>query len=129
MDDSEMKRIMQIDKQTIIARINALRGLFALMIVLGHCSMNFEKELLWLMLIHRFNMVSVCFFFMVSGLSLSYNFERKKEYLKGFIKKKILVLMVFAFVAYIIGEILKSAILGIPVKIDIRFITGWNWYI
>ena len=66
---------------------------------------------------------------MVSGLSLSYNFERKKEYLKGFIKKKILVLMVFAFVAYIIGEILKSAILGIPVKIDIRFITGWNWYI
>lgn len=119
----------KIDRQTIISRINSLRGLFAIMIVIGHCSMYFEKELLPLMLIHKFNMVSVCFFFMASGLSLSYNLEHKKDYLKGFVRDKILLLLIFALIAQVIGEVLKGIGSEKPILFDIRIITGWNWYI
>ena len=99
------------------------------MIVIGHCSMYFEKELLPLMLIHKFNMVSVCFFFMASGVSLSYNLEHKKDYLKSFIRNKIIILMIFAFVAQVIGEILKGTVSGRIQIFNVRIVTGWNWYI
>ncbi len=99
------------------------------MIVIGHCSMYFEKELLPLMLIHRFNMVSVCFFFMASGLSLSYNLEHKQRYLKGFIRNKIILLMIFAFIAQIIGELVKGTVSGKFLTLDLMILTGGNWYI
>lgn len=119
---------VRIYSQTI-TRINSLRGLFAIMIVIGHCSMYFEKELFPLMLIHKFNMVSVCFFFMASGISLSYNLEHKKDYLKGFVRKKIFLLMVFSFMAQVIGEVLKGIVLYEPIMFGLRMITRWNWYI
>lgn len=119
----------KIHRQTIISRINSLRGLCAIMIVIGHCSMRFEKELLPLILIHKLNMVSVCFFFMASGISLYYNLEYKKEYLKGFIRKKIIVLMIFALIAQLIGEILKGVVLDRSIILNLSIITGWNWYI
>ena len=124
-----MKDMVKCSDSQVIARINMLRGLFAILIVLGHCSMRFEKELFPLMFIHKFNMVSVCFFFMASGISLSYNFEHKEGYLKGFIRNKIILLAVFALIAQLIGKAISSIVLGEYFALDVRILTGMNWYI
>lgn len=115
--------------QEIIFRLNSLRGLFAISIVIGHCSMNFANELLPLYIIHKFNMVGVCFFFFVSSMSLSYNLLHKENYLKHFIRNKIVLLCVLAFIAQIVGYIMYCAVLGEQIVVSRELVTGWNWYI
>lgn len=61
--------------------------------------MYFEKELLPLMLIHKFNMV----YFAIIGLC--------------------------ALIAQVIGEVLKGIGSDRPIPFDMRIITGWNGYI
>lgn len=122
-------RDRQTDERVAIYRMNYLRGLFAIMIVLGHCSMQFEHELFPLMLIHKFNMVSVCFFFIVSGWSLTYNFYNKDNYLKGFIVNKPLRLFIFAFLCEIVARILNCVIFQKAIKIDVGLLTNYNWYV
>ena len=117
------------DETTAIGRLNHLRGIFALLIVLGHCSVRFEKELLPLMVIHKSDMVSVCFFFIISGWSLCYNWYRKENYLKGFFVKKILRLSGIAILCQLVSLILRFLVLGTKPVIDLGIITGMNWYI
>ena len=118
-----------VDESIAIKRMNYLRGLFAIMIVIGHCSMRYEKEVLPWLLIHKFNMVSVCFFFIVSGWSLCYNFYNKDNYLRGFIIGKPVKLFVFAFICQVVTSILQSVILQTSYILDWSLITSFNWYI
>lgn len=118
-----------VDEKTAINRMNYLRGLFAIMIVIGHSSMNFENELLPLLVIHKLNMVSVCFFFIISGWSLTYNFYNKTDYLKGFIINKAVKLFLFAFVCEIIDRLISCVVLRKPISIDIGLFTNYNWYV
>jgi peptidoglycan/LPS O-acetylase OafA/YrhL len=74
-------------------------------------------------------MVSVCFFFIVSGWSLTYNFYNKKDYLRGFLKSKALKLVMFALVCEVVGRVLRVVFLNDGFTIDISLITSWNWYI
>lgn len=115
--------------QDIIFRVNSLRGLFAILIVIGHCSMVFDQELLPLYLIHKFNMVGVCFFLFVSGLSLTYNFYHKQGYLKHFLRNKVLYLFIVTSLSMLIGNILKAIILKDPLGWGIVLLTRFNWYI
>lgn len=124
-----MFNLTKTDETTAIQRMNYMRGLFALLIVLGHCSMHFEKEILPLLIIHKFNMVSVCFFFIISGWSLTYNFYNKKNYLGSFLKNKVLKLIIFAVVCQIVGKLSNWLVLHKPVSVGVELITGWNWYI
>lgn len=59
-------RIQKSDdsQKEMLQRFNDLRGVFALLIVIGHCSMRFEKEVLPFLFIHKFNMTGVCFSFL-----------------------------------------------------------------
>lgn len=84
--------------------------------------MEFKKELLPLLIIHKFNMVSVCFFFIVSGISLTYNYYNKKGYLVGFLKNKVIKILLFATICEIVERILKGLISGNDLFIDL-FIT------
>ena len=113
----------------IISRLNFLRGLFAILIVIGHCSIVFEKELLPLYLIHKFNMVGVCFFFFASGVSLTYNFYHKQGYLKHFLRNKALYLFIVAFLSLLAGNLLKAVILKVSLNWGIVLLTQFNWYI
>lgn len=124
-----IKPMTCVDEKTAINRMNYLRGLFAIMIVIGHSSMMFEKELLPLLVIHKFNMVSVCFFFIVSGWSLTYNFKNKTDYLKGFIINKAVKLFIFAFICEIIDRLISFLILKKPIGIDSGLLTNYNWYV
>ena len=115
-------------KQEVINRLNHLRGLYSILIVIGHTSMNYEKELLPLLIIHKFNFVGVCFFFMISGCCLAINSNDRHNYLSGYIKKKPIKLMLLALTCEIVSRIIKYLILGV-LCIDINIILGWNWYI
>lgn len=113
----------------IIHRLNYLRGLFAILIVIGHCSMAFEKELLPFFVIHKFNMVGVCFFFYVSGLSLIYNFYNKQGYLKHFLRNKIVFFIMIACVSVLVGNLLKTIFLQVPLHLSVTLLTTFNWYV
>lgn len=115
--------------EEIILRLNWLRGLFAILIVIGHCSMEFERELLLFYIIHKFNMVGVCFFFYVSGLSLTYNFYHKQDYLKHFLRNKVLFLLVLALISALIGNLLRTFFLNVPLNWNIAMLTEFNWYV
>lgn len=91
--------------------------------------MQFEHELFPLMLIHKFNMVSVCFFFIVSGWSLTYNFYIKDNYLKGFLINKPLKLFIYAFLCEIVARILNCVIFHKAITIDIGLLINYNWYV
>lgn len=121
--------VVQINKKEVISRLNMLRGLFAILIVIGHCSQRFEKEILPFFIIHKFNMVGVCFFFFVSGLSLTYNFRTRQNYLKNFIKNKVVVLFLFAVLNQVIYHILQAAILNEKLNISLSLLSEFNWYI
>lgn len=123
-------KVVPVDNlQDIISRVNSLRGLFAILIVIGHCSMAFDKELLPLYLIHKFNMVGVCFFLFVSGLSLTYNFYHKQGYLRHFLRNKALYLFIVTSLSMLVGNLLKAVILNISLGWSIVLLTQFNWYI
>lgn len=131
---SELFTIDMIDNNSnnesvFIGRTNYLRGVFAILIVLGHCSMRFETEPLILMLIHKANFLWVCFFLYVSGWSLAYNYEHRENYLNGFLKHKVMKLLLLGLEAEIIGRFLKCIILREHFEFNIKILTGWNWYI
>lgn len=113
----------------IIHRLNYLRGLFAILIVIGHCSMAFEKELLLFFVIHKFNMVGVCFFFYVSGLSFTYNFYNKQGYLKHFVRNKIVFFIIIACVSMLVGNLLKTIFLQVPLYLSVTLLITFNWYV
>lgn len=113
----------------IIHRLNCLRGLFAILIVIGHCSMAFEKELLPFLITHKFNMVGVCFFFYISALSLTYNFYNKQGCLKHFVRNKIVFFIMIACVSMLVGNLLKTIFLQVPLYLNVAMLTTFNWYV
>lgn len=117
-----------LSKQGVINRLNHLRGLFAILIVIGHTSMNYEKELLPLLIVHKFNFVGVCFFFLISGCCLAINENIKDNYLRGFIKNKPIKLMLLALICEIVSRVIKYLVLG-TLYIDRNIFFGWNWYV
>lgn len=116
----------------LLNRFNNLRGVFAIMIIIGHCSMRFEKEVLPLMLIHKFNMVGVCFFLFISGWGLSYSYLEQGKELRGFVKRKI----AYLFIASVISSIVYFGLNEVALKgsrdlvsIFIFILKNTNWYI
>lgn len=118
-----------IEKEKMVARLNMLRGLFAILIVIGHCSMRFEKELLPFYIIHKFNMVGVCFFFYVSGFSLLYNLRTKENYLQHFLRNKMLPLFIIALLSQLVSRVLAAGILHEELNINVALLGTFNWYI
>ena len=129
MNSQDFKIIPINNLEEIMHRLNFLRGLFAILIVIGHCSMKFKKELLPFYIIHKFNMVGVCFFFFVSGLSLTYNFYHKQGYLKYFLRNKAVFLFVLSLISVGGGNLLKTVILGTQLDWNVTLLTQFNWYV
>ncbi|WP_027218658.1 acyltransferase family protein [Butyrivibrio fibrisolvens] len=118
-----------INEKELNIRMNYLRGILALLIVLGHCSMNYTKEVPFLLLIHKSNFISVCFFFFLSGWSLSFNYEKIETYLKGFWINKILKLFLLAIICRLVEMFIKAIVLCERISFDSTIVAGWNWYI
>lgn len=119
-------------QKDMLERFNNLRGIFALLIVIGHCSMRFEKEVLPFLLIHKFNMTGVCFFLFISGWGLTYGYLEREKKTDGFIRRKIVSLLLISFISSLIYYILNEMILYgnrnlLPIC---KFVLkNTNWYI
>lgn len=87
-----------MSKNHFLSRLNSLRGLFAMQVVLGHV-VQYENSPIHIW--GRFMIISVAFFFFISAMGLSSSFEKKSDYLKGFPRKKILYLLCITLLAYI----------------------------
>lgn len=79
----------------------ALRGISAIEIMLGHIAMYGNTAALFVF--RKSGILFVGIFFALSGYGLAYSIKEKKEYLKGFVLKKTLALLIPAYIAYIIG--------------------------
>lgn len=117
-----------VSEDKVQTRLNRLRGLLAVFIVLGHCSMHFKKEVLPLLILHKSNMISVCFFFIVSGWGLSYNFQHRNNYLHGFLINKPVKLFLMALICESVSLVIKI-FMGDIDRTNLYFFRNINWYI
>lgn len=120
------------DKVQVLQNLNALRGVFALEIIVGHV-IRYEAGILYPL--GKFMICAVAFFFFVSALGLSVSYEEKgKAYLSyKFLLAKPLYLFALAVVIYLINYVVDL----ISVK-ELGYCTGplfsnfldvTNWYI
>jgi len=114
-----------------LVRLNNLRGIFALEIVIGHV-VRYEHTVL--AVLGKFMIISVAFFFFVSAVGLVQSYHKKENYLKGFFIPKAGYLFLLAVVIYIINI---SIDYFVPYSIGYyeegrvlqNFITTTNWYV
>lgn len=116
-------------------RLNKLRGIFALIVVLGH-AVRYESCLL--SPFGNFMLICVGFFFYISGMGLSISYNTKENYLDNFISKRFLKLIYIALLALVFTTVIafispiKTNFANIPesLRIFIRAIfVRTNWYI
>lgn len=107
---------------------NSLRGIFALEIVVGHV-IRYESTLLYPM--GKFMIISVAFFFFMSGWGLRRSFHTKDHYLDHFLVPKCGYLLALSLIAYLVRIlVLLCAGQFDPSKNIIRdYLTHTNWYI
>ena len=125
------KEEMAVNARQKLVCLNNLRGIFALEIVIGHV-IRYEKTLL--SPLGKFMIISVAFFFFVSGFGMVQSFNTKVNYLNKFLFPKVGYLTVLALIIYVINVTLDYLIpysLGYYNKGE--FFSGLipltNWYI
>lgn len=91
------------ERDDYLRRINLLRGLFALDIIIGHVA---GQNMLPLMPFEKFSIISVSAFFFLSGSGLTNSYYRKKDYLKEF-PGKIAYLICTTLLLYMIKVIIQ----------------------
>lgn len=108
-------------------RMNDLRGIVAIMIVFSHTTLPYTRLPLVLFPVSKISTPLVGYFFVMSGFGLAYSYHNKENYLKGFLKNKLLHLALVGVIVALIGGVLRRiavAIVGIRISIGII-----NWYI
>lgn len=107
---------------------NSLRGLFAVEIVIGHV-IRYENT--WLYPLGKFMLVSVAFFFFVSGWGLCRSFHQKKGYLDHFLASKCMYLFILSIYAFLLRYILWVVMGKSEAKENIllQYFQKTNWYI
>lgn len=118
---------INVKEKEMLGYFNNLRGIFALEIIIGHV-IRTEKTLLYPFGI--FMIVSVAFFFFVSGYGLTISCNTKNNYLKNFLKVKCGNIVIMIVIAYLFHKIV-CCIAGISewktFGIDLFSVT--NWYL
>lgn len=95
------------EKAEYLTRLNSLRGLLALDIIIGHVA---GQNMFPLMPFEKFSIVSVASFFFLSGMGLSTSYYKKENYLTQ-IPEKIIYLIGVTMILYL-------------AKIGVQFISG-----
>lgn len=106
---------------------NYLRGIFAIIIVLGHTTLIFDKVPIVLMPLNKISTLCVGYFFAMSGYGLAYSFKNKKNYLSHFLAYKLLNLVIVACIVIIFNYVVQFLFKFIA-KEDFQIATT-NWYI
>ena len=119
----------------LLKTLNSLRGIFALDIIIGHCV---RYESCPLSPLGNFMLISVGFFFFVSGMGITRSYHTKSDYLKTFPKHRILHLVLIALSALMISTLIAyispiyTPFRNIPDTLPVflrAIIIRTNWYI
>jgi len=122
-------------KSAFLGRLNSLRGIFAIEIIIGHC-VRYDSSIL--SPFGHFMLVSVGFFFFASGMGLTLSYESKNDYLDSFITNRFFKLIYIAIIALLFTTIIayispiKTAFTSIPNSLKAfvcAFFSRTNWYI
>lgn len=111
------------------AEMNLLRGFFAMEIIVGHCV---RQETGLLLAFGKFMIISVAFYFFVSGYGLARSFSKKgNAYLKGFLSRKCGSLLILALTAYVWRFLLLHVVEYFEPERQFGYnlFEGVNWYI
>ena len=109
-----------IEKKKIVGQpleerqATALRGICAVEIMIGHIGLYTGNEILYPN--RKAGVLFVGVFLLLSGYGVAYSVEHKKDYLQHFIRKKILKLILPAYLVYFLYEVFK-----------VLFIQNVNW--
>ena len=117
--------------QKMLSRLNNLRGIFAIEIVIGHV-VRYENTPLFLL--GKFMIISVAFYFFVSAWGIVQSWKRKSNYLKFFLISKTGYLFCLALIVYLVNVLIDICVpysLGYYNGKDViaNFFTLTNWYI
>ena len=120
-----------LDKTEKLKRLNALRGLFAVQIILGHAV--YQDSVLYPLC--QFSIISVAYFFFVSAFGMVLSYHKKNNYLNiSFLVRKPIYLLCIAIFIYLFGTAVD-----IILEPDLGFVSSFfsiknfflqtNWYI
>lgn len=120
------------DKKQVLENLNALRGIFAVEIIIGH-GIRYEQSVLYPL--GKFMICSVAFFFFISAMGLTISFQEKKEkYLTyRFWLTKPCYLLLLAVLIYLINyavDLISGRNAGYYCRpVFSNFFTATNWYL
>lgn len=127
-----MKKQAADSRREYLARLNSMRGLFAIEIVIGHV-IRYDNTILYPF--GKAMIISVAFFFFISAFGMVVSFQEKENYLKGFLVSKLsnlLVLAVAAFAVNVIIDWICPKDLGFcftEENLVIGVLSRTNWYL
>lgn len=122
-------KIEHNDRENIyFQRFNCLRGVFALEIVIGHV-IRYEPTLLYPL--GKFMIISVAFFFFISGWGLCRSYHQKEHYLDKFLVRKCPYLIVLSLLAFAVRIVVLLVTRNYDTNqyIVIYYLENTNWYI
>lgn len=122
-------RVEQNDREDVyFQRFNCLRGAFALEIVIGHV-IRHEQTMLYPL--GKFMIISVAFFFFVSGWGLCRSYHQKEHYLDKFLVRKCPYLIVLSLLAFAVRIIVLLVTRNYDTNQNIvmYYFKSTNWYI
>lgn len=111
-----------------LRKLNYLRGIFAVEIVIGHV-VRYENTILYPL--GKFMIISVAFFFFVSAMGLLNSFYSKNGYLRHFVFRKGMYLFVIAVLSFVYKLLwyIGTGNKGVSENIFFMFLKETNWYI
>ena len=122
------------DGSELLKRLNLLRGLFAIEILIGHVGNQAPQSILYPFA--KFMIIAVGFFFFISGYGIESNFLRKDKYLQRFLLRKekgLLGMTIEAFLFGFIVDIATKLALGYTASnlegVLYNFFGETNWYL
>lgn len=110
----------------------AIRGICAIEIIIGHLSIYTGSEMLYLL--RKADILFVGLFFLLSGYGTAYSFDKKDNYKKRFIIKKLIRLFVPAYLAHVVNNfhlliLYKNNCFIRDMFNPVMFVEWINWFI
>lgn len=126
------KRDATLEQHEIIQRLNNMRGIFAVQIVIGHV-VRYEKSFLFPL--GKFMIISVAFFFFISAWGMVYSLENKDNYLDSFLRNKVGYILELVAISFLFGYLVDCLV---PISLNYYKVDGsflktvlkmTNWYL
>lgn len=128
----DTKREFVNGRDDLLIRLNSMRGIFSIEIVIGHV-IRYEKTILYPL--GKFMIISVGFFFFVSAFGMVKSFQEKENYLKGFLLVKLPYIFSLAIMAFAVNacvDLIYPQELGYCFKrgnLIFHILSVTNWYL